>query len=110
MGGNMRSEASSGRTTLNIGTTQSNIPKRQKRSTSCIGKRITPPPPEQQDTTMADVIPESWQITEWNDLYDISSAAVYNYMEYAKDSTSKLTVTVIGATLIASDTTTYYKE
>lgn len=67
-------------------------------------------PPEQQDTTMADVVPESWQITEWNDLYDISSAAVYNYMEYAKDSTSKLTVTVIGATLISSDMTTYFKD
>lgn len=67
-------------------------------------------PPEQQDTTMADVVPESWRITEWNDLYDISSAAVYNYTEYAKDGTSKLTVTVSGANLISSDTTTYYKE
>lgn len=59
---------------------------------------------------MADVVPESWRITEWNDLYDISSAAVYNYTEYAKDGTSKLAVTVSGANPISSDTTMYYKE
>ena len=68
------------------------------------------PPPEQQDTTMAAPVQESWRITEWNDVYDISSAAVYSYTEYEKDGTSKLNVTVSGAHLISSDTTTYFKE
>lgn len=67
-------------------------------------------PPEQQDTTMADVVPESWQITEWNDVYDISSASVYTSSTIKKDGTSSLWVTVSGAHLISSDTTTYYKE
>lgn len=67
-------------------------------------------PPEQQDTTMAAPVPESWIITDWTDVYDITSAAFYNQTEYEKDGTSKLTVTISGAKLISSDMVSYYKE